>query len=94
MTTITISVVVFMCIIAAVIILTWWVVDWFMYKKLEKQVMKMEKCPFKTPCLRYDEMETKAAVKRVAKLILVNMEKEELKKSGELYKDLASGKIG
>ena len=33
-------------------------------------------CPFKNACLHYDEKETKEAAKRVAKLILDNMESE------------------
>lgn len=46
---------------------------------LHKKVSNKE-CPFKHACLKFDEFETKAAVKRVLKLLLDNqIPKEELK---------------
>lgn len=74
-------------------ILTWWMSERWIYRKLQKEVIEMEKCPFKTPCLKYDDVQTKDAVRRVAKLIIENMEKEELGKR-KLYENLASGKLG
>lgn len=46
---------------------------------LQKRVSNKE-CPFKHACLKFDEFETKTAVKRVLKLLLDNqVPKEELK---------------
>lgn len=46
---------------------------------LEKRIAKRE-CPFKQACLHFDELETKAAVKRVLQLLIDNqIPKEDLK---------------
>ena len=90
---ITMSLLVLVVLICTIIVLTWGVSEWWFYKRHEGDIVKMEKCPFKTPCLKYDEVGSKEAVRRVARLILENMEKEELHKK-KLYEDLASGKIG
>lgn len=93
MVNITISILALVILIGTIMILTWWVSEWWFYRRHEGDIVKMEKCSFKTSCVRYDEIETKTAVKRVAKLILKNIESEELEKK-KLYEDLASGKIG
>ncbi len=93
MTIVTISILALFCIIALVITLTWGMTYWYIYRRIRGEVIQMEKCPFKTPCLKYNEVQTKEAVRRVAKLILQNMEAEELHKK-KLYEDLASGKLG
>lgn len=93
MITMNISVLAFFSIIISVIILTWWVTGRVIYRRIRAQVIEMERCPYKTPCLKYDEVQTKDAVKRVSKLILQNIETEELQKR-KLYEDLASGKLG
>jgi predicted negative regulator of RcsB-dependent stress response len=93
MVNVTISLLTLVVLLCLVIVAVWYVSGWYFYKRHEKNIMKMEKCPYKNPCLKYDELETRGAVKRVAKLILENIEREELVKR-KLYEDLASGKVG
>lgn len=66
---ITMSLVVLVILICMIVVLTWGLSVWWFYKRHEGDIVKMEKCPFKTPCLKYDEVESKEAVRRVERLI-------------------------
>jgi predicted negative regulator of RcsB-dependent stress response len=51
-------------------------ITWIYVNKKIKIQAQTHGCPFKNACLNYNEKETKEAAKRVAKLILQNMETE------------------
>ena len=51
-------------------------ITWIYAHQRIKIQAKSYGCPFKNACLRYDEKETKEAAKRVAQLLLENMESE------------------
>ena len=53
------------------ILITWI----YIHKKIKIQAQTYG-CPFKHACLHYDELETKEAAKRIAQLLLENLESE------------------
>ena len=53
------------------VLITWIVINRRLITKA-----KSNECPYKHACEQYDEVETKAAAKRVAKLLLENVESD------------------
>lgn len=51
-------------------------ITWIVINKRLTTKAKAHECPYKNACEQYDEVETKQAAKRVAKLLLENVESE------------------
>lgn len=71
------NIILIMLIVVVSCLVTWWITLKIFKRETRKKVLEGHTCPFQNACTMYDTYNTAEAARRVARLMLENMENEE-----------------